>query len=86
MDWHEISECAIKYATIRPGSKNSKIATCPLLLSFKPSNLVFERADGAAGRGGVPTVCVRRPYRGPGDAECQRVSHFCGVERGARGL
>ena len=26
MDWHEISECAIKNATIRPGSKNSKIA------------------------------------------------------------
>ena len=27
MDWHEISECAIKNATIRPGSQNSKIAT-----------------------------------------------------------
>ena len=26
MDWHEISECAIKYATIRPGSQISKIA------------------------------------------------------------
>ena len=26
MDWHEISECAIKNATIRPGSQNSKIA------------------------------------------------------------
>jgi hypothetical protein len=31
MDWHEISECEIKNATIRPGSKNSKIATCSLL-------------------------------------------------------
>jgi hypothetical protein len=39
MDWQEISECAIKNATIRPGSKNSKIATCSL--PPKTQNLSF---------------------------------------------
>ena len=61
-----------------------------LCSSFEPgvlvSNVGRQRAGGSAGRGGVPAVPVRRPYRGPGDTEYQRVSHFCGVDRGARRL
>ena len=57
MDWHEISECAIKYATIRPGSQISKIAihlptrskVCGHTLEFrlltKPTFDVFVRVE-----------------------------------------
>ena len=50
MDWHEISECAIKYATIRPGSQISKIA-------------IFQRSNtapaSAATMGGARRPCPR---------------------------
>jgi hypothetical protein len=50
MDWHEISECAIKYATIRPGSQISKIA-------------IFQRGQtppaSAATMGGARRPCPR---------------------------
>ena len=50
MDWHEISECAIKYATIRPGSQISKIA-------------IFQRSNtapaSAVTMGGARRPCPR---------------------------